>query len=73
MDAPKPLTIAQVRQLREFTDPRAADTLAVVMSTGCDKAEAEEAYDTWPAGQWLDLLKAVFNVSGMGEGAQFQS
>jgi hypothetical protein len=67
----KHLTISQVRQLREFTDPRAADTLAIVMSCGCTKEEAEEFFDTAPAGALLGLLEAIFELSGLGEGAQF--
>lgn len=72
MKAHKFLTIGQVRQLRGFTDERAADTLAIVMSCGCTKEEAEAFYDTAPAGELLGLLTEIFDISGLGEGAQFR-
>lgn len=72
MKALKYLTIAQVRSLRTFTDERSADTLAIVMSCGCTKEEAEAFYDTAPAGELLQLLSDIFEISGLGEGAQFR-
>jgi hypothetical protein len=66
----RPLSLAQVRAVRK-ADEDHADVLAISWASGLSVDEAREIFESAPAGQTLALVAAIFEVSGLTEGAQF--
>lgn len=65
------LTVGQVRTCRKLQGD-ASDHLAITMATGTPREEVAAWFDQAPAGDFARLIEAIWDASGLGEGAQFQ-
>lgn len=68
----KSLTARQVTMLRNMTDADESNIVAISLSARMDKADVVAWYDheDTRAGDVLRIVQEVFEVSGLGEGAQ---
>lgn len=64
-----PLTLPQVRACRK-ADENEADCLAICLSYGVTLDEATEWFNSATAGAAQAVLHAIFEASGLSEGAQ---
>lgn len=64
------LTIGQVRTCRKLQGDD-ADYLAISMATGVSREEVAAWFDQAPAGDFAKLIEAIWDASGLGEGAKF--
>lgn len=67
------LTIYEVRRLKNHPSEDESDALAVHLSTGASMAEATAWLESVPASVAVEVMAAIFRVSGLTEGAQFPS
>lgn len=66
--SPRALTLREVRMVREPENVNDADILALSMAYGDDLTEW---FNSSPAGHVLAAINAVWEASGLTEGAQF--
>lgn len=64
------LSLAQVRALQAMETDE-ADVLAIAWSSGEDPEEVRTWFGAAPAGDVLQVLTAIFRLSGLDEGARF--
>ncbi len=66
----RPLTMGEVRKVRGMGEDE-ADVTAIAWSAGVLPSEVQAWFDTAPAGDVIKVIRDVFDVSGLGEGAGF--